>query len=477
MTPKLNWPILAHFTKESPTQQKNNETKKFLTISVGSTIVNNTQLNLKLQKAMSFSRELIPHQCQANQQQTERDNKITTPCSTMQPPPVKPMEVESCNNGNVFNSIDFSSFLRREFPVMEEGSSPFLSKDFSIASFDVPSVFKSKDTFSPMFSSNDWQPKLSNPGTKESGLPPTKPIPAFIHAPTATETANTRESLRTVLSSIDWMGTHTLGPHIDVSIHREMLLRNASTASEHSFRNTNDLSAAIPPARTDWESVFFAQMQLIPPQDTGAKQAHSMGEEPSHRHIKEMLPSGATALVELKEHDKSPPESPENDSQSSAGDLTEEFQSSQPAPKKRKRKPRKKVIPDVKIYVQPTENDVLLGRGGRSNHHTGNKRYRDEVRNLRTWYASIGENKDEKTALSQCLVDYVHGYKGRFLEKDKSGWFEVPNIVARRKASQALREDDDPEKRAAKRSRFLKKKSTSEDGDSLLTRGEYDQPD
>jgi len=128
--------------------------------------------------------------------------------------------------------------------------------------------------------------------------------------------------------------------------------------------------------------------------------------------------------------------------------------------KKRIRKPRQKVVPAVKEYVTPTINDVLLGRGGRSNHHPGNKRYREEVRNLREWYLSIGENKDEKTSLSQCLVDYVYQYNGRFLEKDDIGWYVVPNIVARRKASQALREDDDPVKRAAKRARFLRKKVT-----------------
>ena len=42
------------------------------------------------------------------------------------------------------------------------------------------------------------------------------------------------------------------------------------------------------------------------------------------------------------------------------------------------------------------------------------------------------------------------------------GWYVVPNIVARRKASQALREDSDPEKRKAKRARFLAKKKRKE---------------
>merc|ERR1712071_65268 len=53
-----------------------------------------------------------------------------------------------------------------------------------------------------------------------------------------------------------------------------------------------------------------------------------------------------------------------------------------PPKKKRIRKKRKKVVPNQKVYVSKlSEVDVLLGRGGRSNHHPGNKRYREEVEN------------------------------------------------------------------------------------------------
>jgi len=130
--------------------------------------------------------------------------------------------------------------------------------------------------------------------------------------------------------------------------------------------------------------------------------------------------------------------------------------------KKRKRRPRKKVVPEVKVYVEPNQSDVLLGRGGRSNHHPGNKRYREEVKNLQRWYNDTAD-KTQKTDLSQTLVDFVHSCNGRFLEKDANGWYIVANIVARRKASQALREDDDPQKRAAKRARYLAKKKRMEE--------------
>uniref|UniRef100_A0A7S1URE3 DUF6824 domain-containing protein n=1 Tax=Grammatophora oceanica TaxID=210454 RepID=A0A7S1URE3_9STRA len=121
-------------------------------------------------------------------------------------------------------------------------------------------------------------------------------------------------------------------------------------------------------------------------------------------------------------------------------------------PAKKRRRPRKKKPEPPKDYIvghQPTENDVLLGRGGRSNHWAGNKRYRKEVHNLQHWYKSSAKN--EKTDLSQCLVNYVHQYGGRFLKLDEScqRWYVVPNLVARRKASQALREHMTPEEREA----------------------------
>lgn len=108
--------------------------------------------------------------------------------------------------------------------------------------------------------------------------------------------------------------------------------------------------------------------------------------------------------------------------------------------------------PQVKEFVEPKETDVLFGRGGRSNHHTGNVAYRNEVGKLRDWYRS--SEKNAKTDLSQLLVDWVHEeQQGRFLKLDVSSdrWYVVTNVVARRKASQALREHMTPEEREAKK--------------------------
>jgi hypothetical protein len=125
------------------------------------------------------------------------------------------------------------------------------------------------------------------------------------------------------------------------------------------------------------------------------------------------------------------------------------------APKsKSKRKPRK-VIPKHKEFVDIyTDVDVLFGRGGRSNHHPGNKNYRDKIMETQDYYRS--RDKNEKTQVAQNLVDSVVKEGGRFLElcKVASRWYLVPNIVARRKVGQALRENNTEEARAAKREKY-----------------------
>lgn len=99
--------------------------------------------------------------------------------------------------------------------------------------------------------------------------------------------------------------------------------------------------------------------------------------------------------------------------------------------------------------------DVLFGRGGRSNNHIGNKLYRELVTEQQDFYRSC--DKNEKTKVAQCIVDTVHNiHKGRFLERDRvSGrYYIVPNLMARRKVGQALRENNTEEARAAKRVKY-----------------------
>jgi len=98
---------------------------------------------------------------------------------------------------------------------------------------------------------------------------------------------------------------------------------------------------------------------------------------------------------------------------------------------------------DNEIIVQP--NDVLCGRGGETNHHPGNIRYRSLVKAYQKLYL-LAKRRD-KPKIAQCIVVSVRGVNGRFLKRTKnanktggSKWIDVGNVKAREKTSQALRE-------------------------------------
>ena len=96
---------------------------------------------------------------------------------------------------------------------------------------------------------------------------------------------------------------------------------------------------------------------------------------------------------------------------------------------------------EKEIVVQP--NDVLCGRGGETNHHPGNIRYRSLVKAYQKLYL-LAKRRD-KPKIAQCIVVSVRGVDGRFLRRTKNAikgnvWVDVGNVKAREKTSQALRE-------------------------------------
>jgi len=129
------------------------------------------------------------------------------------------------------------------------------------------------------------------------------------------------------------------------------------------------------------------------------------------------------------------------------------MQKQQPSSNKGPRKPRK-TVPENKIFVQKSDLDVLFGRGGESNYHPGNKRYRLLVEENKPRYLSC--DKSQKTQVAQSVVDEIHGMGGRFLDKDKDSgnWYVALNKVARTKVGQALRDRNTPEARAARRAKY-----------------------
>lgn len=105
--------------------------------------------------------------------------------------------------------------------------------------------------------------------------------------------------------------------------------------------------------------------------------------------------------------------------------------------------PKKKSRYDkMQAILRPTPEDILAGRGGGTNRHDGNIRFRAEARKLRSVYKDEETDRRTKYVLSQELVTRVKQYGGRFLEKGHDGkWYEMDEKSARKKASQVLREE------------------------------------
>ena len=114
---------------------------------------------------------------------------------------------------------------------------------------------------------------------------------------------------------------------------------------------------------------------------------------------------------------------------------------------------------NVTIPVQrirsPNAHDVLKGRGGITNNHSGNKAYREYVRRRKIDY-NLADNKKDKTLIATEIVKQVqeqYPTPGRFLTKDTTSpvisradgssdqwWIEIDDSVAIAKTMQALRE-------------------------------------
>lgn len=85
-------------------------------------------------------------------------------------------------------------------------------------------------------------------------------------------------------------------------------------------------------------------------------------------------------------------------------------------------------------------NDVLCGRGGATNVHPGNKRFRAIVAHYMPNY--LAARKKEKSIIARQIVDQIKKQGGRFLKRSDGNdtWTEVSDKKATEKTSQALRE-------------------------------------
>jgi hypothetical protein len=91
-------------------------------------------------------------------------------------------------------------------------------------------------------------------------------------------------------------------------------------------------------------------------------------------------------------------------------------------------------LADVNVY------DVLCGRGGGTNSQIGNRRFRQLVQDFQPIY--LMAKRKEKPLLARTIVLIIRKRGGRFLKKNEESGelFEVGDIKAEAKTSQALRE-------------------------------------
>ena len=107
-------------------------------------------------------------------------------------------------------------------------------------------------------------------------------------------------------------------------------------------------------------------------------------------------------------------------------------------------------------------NDVLSGRGGATNNHVGNKKFRLIVAEYQEVY--LQARKKEKAGIARQIVNRIHQNGGRFLKRDESNntWVEVPANKAVAKTSQALREGLDVKHRTFRPEKMIRRDSDNE---------------
>eukprot|EP00536_Pseudo-nitzschia_multiseries_P015662 jgi/Psemu1/69591/estExt_Genemark1.C_9270014 len=100
-------------------------------------------------------------------------------------------------------------------------------------------------------------------------------------------------------------------------------------------------------------------------------------------------------------------------------------------------------VPIVEYITDIQPNDVLSGRGGATNSHSGNRAFRSLVKQYQNDY--LKAKKRDKPQVAAEVVEIIREKGGRFLRRypTKSEgvfWIEIGDVRAREKTCQALRE-------------------------------------
>jgi len=107
-----------------------------------------------------------------------------------------------------------------------------------------------------------------------------------------------------------------------------------------------------------------------------------------------------------------------------------------------------------------SSNDVLCGRGGLTNSHVGNKRFRCVVAEYQLEY--LKARKNDKKNISREIVTRIKENGGRFLQRNTGSrvWSVASEKKAVEKTSQALREGLDVRRKALRPSKLLQKQDS-----------------
>lgn len=173
------------------------------------------------------------------------------------------------------------------------------------------------------------------------------------------------------------------------------------------------------------------------------------GDDTSTKATEENDSDTTMTTSDTKKDGNSDAESDVDDAGSATADTRTQEEKDKEA--KEKEEAEKKRIEELKIKYkdwplkdikEPHENDVMYGRGGGTNHHPGNKRYRTMVEDRKVKY--VNSKRLDKPLVALEIIREWRGQwpPGRFLKhNDKTGnWDDVGDKKAREKTSQALRE-------------------------------------
>ncbi len=118
--------------------------------------------------------------------------------------------------------------------------------------------------------------------------------------------------------------------------------------------------------------------------------------------------------------------------------------------------------------ITPRDEDVLFGRGGKTNHHPGNKRLREIVNSYRSIYRQA--KKVDKPKVAKLIVGALRAASppSRFLRVNEATnqWEDVGDRRASEKVSQSLREKDKNEREAAARVAAAAAEDEEDDNDA-----------